>query len=201
MDDITSFLRTIIPDRPEPSAPVFVMGHSMGGAQTLMYISVGPRDVTSNIRGFLVEGPFVALHPATRPSTFTVVAGRLAGRLLPRHQMVNPVDASLISRDVAVQKDYLADDLCHDTGTLEGLAGMLDRAAALESGKVAIPNDAGEGGRTRLWVSHGTDDKVCDFNATKQLYERLDGSIDKECKWYDGWYHQRKSDLLSCELY
>lgn len=187
-------LQTLIPSRPVPSAPVFLLGHSMGGAQTLTYISQGLSNITSHIRGYLVDAPFIALHPKTRPNAFTVFAGRLAGRLLPKHQMVSQVDPTLISRDVAVQKDYMEDKLCHDTGTLEGLAGMLDRAADLESGKISIPNDVGEGGKTRLWISHGTADGVCDFNATKQLYERLDDSFgDKEFRIYDGWYHQRMS--------
>ncbi|KAF2093655.1 alpha/beta-hydrolase [Rhizodiscina lignyota] len=196
MADMTSFLSTIIPNRPVPAAPVFLYGHSMGGQETLIYAATGPAHIRQQIRGYLLEAPFVALHPKSRPNPVTVVVGRLAGKLLPHYHMYNPLDYSVISRDKEIQQAVKEDTLCHDTGTLEGLAGMLDRAADLESGKVKVGKDAGEGGKTRIWISHGTQDKVCSFEATKNLYESLDPAIeDKEFKVYDGWYHMLHRDL------
>lgn len=193
MADITSILSTVIPTRPVPSAPVFLYGHSMGGQEVLMYAATGPANMRQHIRGYLLEAPFIAIHPKSRPNAFTIMAGRLAGRILPRYHMYNPLDPKLLSRDPEVGKAVADDPLCHDTGTLEGLAAMLDRAADLENGKVKIGNDAGEGGKTRIWISHGTEDMVCDFHATKKVYESLDPSIeDKEFKVYEGWYHMRE---------
>lgn len=82
--------------------------------------------------------------------------------------------------------------MCHDTGTLEGLAGMLDRAAELDGGKFKVPTDAGEGGKTRIWISHGGEDLVCDVHGTQRFYDRMGDVEDKELKIYDGWYHQRE---------
>lgn len=162
----------------------------MGGAEVLVYIAEGPKDVTSRIRGYLMEAPFLAFHTDTKPSALTVFFGRLAGRLFPHRQMVFPLDEKLLSRDPQVQRDFVEDKLCHDTGTLEGLAGNLDRAADIDSGKIVIPEGRGEGGKTRVWLSHGTKDGVCDYQATERLYGRL-GVKDKELKVYDGWYHKR----------
>jgi acylglycerol lipase len=106
--------------------------------------------------------------------------------------MVNELDAKLLTRAPEIQKQFEEDPLCHNTGTLEGLAGMLDRATGLESGNIRVPKDAGEGGKTRILLSHGTADGVCEYSATVKLYERLDSIDDKELKLYDGWYHQRK---------
>jgi acylglycerol lipase len=185
--DITSFIRSLLPN----TAPLFLMGHSMGGAEVLCYAAQGPKDVREHIRGYLLEAPFIALHPSSRPYAVTVAAGRLLGKLMPKVQMANVIDAKLLSRDEAVQKEFVEDKLCHDTGTLEGLAGMLDRAAALESGKIKVPKDAGEGGKTRIWLSHGTEDKVCEYNATVNMFKGLDSVVeDKELKLYDGWYHK-----------
>lgn len=185
LDDITEFLRTIPSNA---SAPLFLMGHSMGGAEVLMYAAQGP-PATSGIRGFLAEAPFVALHPKSRPWKSTVVLGRLAGRLLPHFQMVNKLDLNLLSRDPDHAKRVEADELCHDTGTLEGLAGMLDRAAMLEDGRVTIKEGAGEGGKTRLWVGHGTADGICDFEATQRMFKQVEAE-DREMRAYEGWYHQ-----------
>ena len=55
-----------------------------------------------------------------------------------------------MSRDPEVCKQYDTDKLCHDTGTLEGLAGMLQRAEELEKGVVAIENEDG----LRIWVGY-----------------------------------------------
>ncbi|KAF2427352.1 alpha/beta-hydrolase [Tothia fuscella] len=186
LDDITSFIKTLLPT----SIPLFLMGHSMGGAEVLCYTAQGPKEVRECIRGYLLEAPFIALHPSSRPYGITVALGRLAGKLMPKHQLLNVIDAKLLSRDPAVQQEFIEDKLCHDTGTLEGLAGMLDRAAALESGKVKVPIDAGEGGKTRIWLSHGTEDGVCEYKATAELFKRLERVEDKELKLYNGWFHK-----------
>jgi acylglycerol lipase len=69
---------------------------------------------------------------------------------MAKRQLTNKLDPKLISRDPEVCKGFDEDPLCHDTGTLEGLAGMLDRTSSLSSGKVVIPDSAGEGGVTRI---------------------------------------------------
>jgi acylglycerol lipase len=188
LSDISSFLKTMLP----PAAPLFLMGHSMGGAEVLCWARDGTPEVRRHVRGYLAEAPFIAFHGDSKPSVVTVVAGRLAGRVLPHRQMVFKLDEKLLSRDGAVQRAFVEDALCHDTGTLEGMVGNLDRAAGLDSGKIRVPADAGEGGKTRIWLSHGTSDGVCDYRSTQKVYDRLDGGDDKALKLYDGWYHKRK---------
>ncbi|KAK5013593.1 hypothetical protein LTR60_003787, partial [Cryomyces antarcticus] len=76
--DITSFLRSVAPTPTcAPAAPLFLMGHSMGGAEVLTYAAQGAPELRARLRGVLAESPFVALHPATRPFRATVLAGRL----------------------------------------------------------------------------------------------------------------------------
>ena len=169
----------------------------MGGGETLLYMSVGPADVRKHIRGYLLESPFVDFDPKSKPSFVTVFFGRLAGKLMPHHQLTNPLDVKLITRDPVVQQQFLDDDLCHDTGTLQGLAGMLDRTADLAAGKVKIGDNAGEGGVTRVFIGHGDKDGVTSYQATKTLAERLPVK-DKEFKTYAGYYHRRK---LCCFSY
>ena len=186
LSDITTFLQTI--PSSSPPTPHFLMGHSMGGAEVLMYAATA-QPLASQIRGFLAEAPFVALHPKSRPWKSTVLLGRLAGKLLPKWQMVNKLDPNLLSRDPAHAARVEADEMCHNTGTLEGLAGMLDRAAMLEDGRAVVGEGVGEGGKTRLWVGHGTADGICDFEATKRMFGRVQAE-DRELRAYEGWYHQ-----------
>lgn len=158
----------------------------------LLYMSTGPAEIRKHIRGYLLESPFIDFDPKSKPSSITVVLGRLAGKVLPRHQLVNHLDVTLITRDPEVQKQFTEDELCHDTGTLQGLAGMLDRTANLAAGKVNIGDDAGEGGVTRVWLGHGDKDGITNYQATKTLAERLPVK-DKEFKTYAGCYHRCRS--------
>ena len=169
------------------------MGHSMGGGEVLCYAAQGPREIRQHIRGYLLESPFVDFDPQSKPSSLTVFFGRLAGRLLPHRQLVNRLDVNLISRDPEACKRFEEDELCHDTGTLEGLAGMLDRTGELAAGKIIISDDAGEGGVTRIWIAHGDQDGITAFAASKRLADALQVK-DKEFRAYEGYYHRCKSD-------
>ncbi|KAF2769932.1 alpha/beta-hydrolase [Teratosphaeria nubilosa] len=193
LQDINDFVvqaLAISDARPEErDLPVFMLGHSMGGQETLHFAATGPKETLSRVRGFMLEAPFVALHPSSRPWRITVVLGRLAQKLLPNMHMVTKLDPKSVARDPKVAEEIEADPLCHNTGTLEGLAGMLDRAATLEDGTVTVPEGQGEGGKTRLWFGMGTVDLICDYQAVKDLYERS-LVADKTFESYEGWYHK-----------
>lgn len=163
----------------------------MGGGEVLLYMSTGPADVRKHIRGYLLESPFVDFDPKSKPSVFTVFFGRLAGKLMPHHQLVSALDVKLLARDPVVQQQFQDDKLCHNTGTLQGLAGMLDRTADLAAGKIKIGDDAGEGGVTRVFIGHGDKDGITNYHATKTLADGLPVK-DKEFKTYAGWFHRCK---------
>lgn len=183
--DITSMLRTLLPS----SVPLFLMGHSMGGAEVLTWAAQGPSELRAQLSGVLAESPFVRLDPTAEPWRITVALGRLAGRLAPHAHMVQKLNASAVCRDPEVVKGYIEDPLCHDTGTLEQLAGMLDRAAALDKGAVLIGKDC-----KALWVSHGSEDHIVIHEASKRYVERCVAVQDKEYKEYPGWFHTCKLD-------
>ena len=184
--DMSSIIETQL-KKNQSKLPVFLMGHSMGGAQVLQWIARGPAELRRQMCGYLAESPFIALHKDSQPARFTVVAGRMAARLLPKKQMVQKLDPDMMSRDPEVCRQYDADELCHDTGTLEGLAGMLQRAEELERGAVTITDE----GDLQIWVGHGTGDKVCSFEATQTFMDRLRVK-GKGFKIYDGWFHKRR---------
>ena len=194
LDDITHFLQNQVLNRQdEAQLPLFMLGHSMGGQETLTYAATGPTEVLSKIRGFMAEAPWIALHPSTKPWKTTVILGRMVSKVMPHYHMVNQLDPNLICRDPDVCKGYAEDPLCHDTGTLEGLAGCLDRALVLEELKLLVPEGIGEGGKTRLWLGHGTGDGVCDFMPAKRYFESLK-IADKHMEAYEGWYHKLHSE-------
>lgn len=192
LGDITSVLKVLLPLAKEKHVPLFLMGHSMGGAEILQYAVRGPVEIRAQIRGYLAESPYLALHPSSQPSRFTVAAGRLAARIVPKRQMIQKLDSKFLSRDPIVNEEWAEDPLCHDTGTLEGLAGMLERGDELDKDLVVVKEGEGEGGTTRVFVGHGSEDRVTNFDTSKRWCERLDVK-DKEFKVYKGWYHKRRS--------
>lgn len=190
--DMAAFISSHLDDNPD-KLPVFVMGHSMGGGQVLTFAS-HPKyqeSVVRRVRGWLLESPFIGFSPEEKPSALKVMAGRLAGKLLPKQQMRHAILPENLSRDPEVVQSIKDDELMHNTGTLEGLAGLLDRTDALATGKVR-PN----GGAVKsLWLGHGTQDKTTWFEASKKYFEECCGEIpDKEFKAYEGWYHQLHAD-------
>ena len=156
----------------------------MGGGQILQYAAKGPSDIRSQIRGYLAEAPYIALHPSAQPSKLLEVAGKLAAKVVPKRQMVQKLESKWICRDENVCKDYEKDDLCHDTGTLEGLAGMLQRASELDHG-VVMPVEG------NFWIGHGNQDHITSYDSSRRLFERMgEGIKDKEYKTYEKHYHK-----------
>ncbi|KAM3070431.1 hypothetical protein ACMFMG_010256 [Clarireedia jacksonii] len=187
ISDIVSFINSNLPS----PVPVFVMGHSMGGGEALTLASDSTyADLMPSIRGWILESPFIGFPKGYEPNFLTVFFGRLAGKVLPRMHMVNRLPPENLTRDPAVIKSMNEDKLMHNTGTLEGLAGMLDRTAALNEGKAKL-ND----GVKSLWLGHGTEDKGTSFEASEKWFQEQTANVpDKEFKKYEGWYHQLHAD-------
>lgn len=136
--------------------------------------------------------------------------GRLAARLLPYFPLQRGLDPAFMCRDPEIGAAWRADPLCHDTGTLEQLDGMLRRAEALDRigkgervkgvGDVVkdingerAEADGGDGtsreGEVAFLMLHGTGDGVTSAEASQRLFERL-WNMDKTLKVYDGAYHK-----------
>lgn len=98
---------------------------------------------------------------------------------------MQPLNEYLMSRDKRVCEEWRQDPLCHDTGTLEGMADMLDRGLWLES------KQAGKSGKYKgpIWVCHGSADEVNSYEASRRFVDMLE-SDDKTFKSYEGAYHK-----------
>ncbi|KAL7930579.1 Alpha/Beta hydrolase protein [Trichoderma chlorosporum] len=184
--DIVGFIQEKLPS----DAPVFVMGHSMGGGEVLTLAGDAEhRQLVAQIRGWILEAPFVGFTKTAEPSAVKVVLGRLAGRLLPRHQLKHVVPPEHLSRDPAVVESIRNDALCHNTGTLEGLASLLDRTTLLASGGVKLGSDV-----QSILLTHGTNDLTCSYDAAVKFVSEQAAVEDKETRSYEGAYHQLHAD-------
>jgi acylglycerol lipase len=198
LSDMAAFLREKLAEAEREKLPVFVLGHSMGGGQALTFAS-SPEydDIVCRVTGWVVESPFIGFHVEETPSPVTVFMGRLAGRVLPHFHLTHKIPPSYLSRDKEVVKALEADKLLHNTGTLEGLAGVLDRTMALSSGETKLNPSV-----KRILLCHGSADRVASFDKSKDWFEkRTDMVPDKTFKTYDGAYHQLHADIIKQDYY
>ena len=187
ISDIVSVIKSRLPS----TVPLFVMGHSMGGGEALTLAS-DPQytDLMKDIRGWVLESPFIGFPQGHEPNGIVVFFGRLIGKIAPHKQRWSGLDPNDMSRDPAVVESIKADKLLHDTGTYEGLASMLDRTIALNEGKAKLNK-----GVKSLWLGHGTADKGTSYPDSKKWFERQIELEDKTFKSYEGWAHMLHADL------
>ncbi|KAM0255309.1 hypothetical protein ACHAQJ_005899 [Trichoderma viride] len=190
--DVAAFIQDKLPS----DVPVFVMGHSMGGGEVLTLAGDAQhKQLVGQIRGWILEAPFIGFSPAEVPSSLKVFVGRLVGRLLPRQQLKHVVPPEHLSRDPEVVESIRNDALCHNIGTLEGLASLLDRTAVLASGEIKLGADV-----QSLFLTHGTGDLTCSYDAAIKFLNDQTAVGDKEAKSYEGGYHQLHADLCRDEF-
>ncbi|MGZ4214901.1 MAG: alpha/beta hydrolase [Solirubrobacteraceae bacterium] len=159
---------------PHPGAPVFLLGHSMGGTIALSYALAHQE----RLAGLVLSGPLAALETVPAPMRMTA---RTLSVLAPRTPLI-AIDSSLVSRDPAVVSDYRSDPLVHH-GKLPART-VVELAGAIEAfpgavGAITVPT----------LIMYGTDDGLCPPQGSVMLSERI-GSPDKTLKAYQGLYHE-----------
>lgn len=190
--DIAAFIKAQLPSE----VPVFVFGHSMGGGEALTLASTPEYEgLVEQIRGWVLESPFIAFAPEEKPNWLTVFSGRLAGKLMPNFHLVRPIPPENITRDPEVQQSIRDDALMHNTGTLEGLASLLDRTNGLSSGKLNLSPKV-----KSLVLMHGNGDKTCSFQGSKDWFD-AQKIEDAQFKAYEGVYHQIHADPGKDQFY
>ncbi|ROT34805.1 alpha/beta hydrolase [Sodiomyces alkalinus F11] len=207
LSDIAAFIRDKLP--PSPSVtdndgivattvepPIFVMGNSMGGGEVATLASRPEyEDVVTRIRGWILEAPLIGFPPGEEPSFVKVFLGRLISRFAPKQQLVHALSAEYLSRDPQVVRSIREDPLNHETGTLEGLAGLLERTNHLASGRLKLSRNVDS-----LFVAHGTGDRTTSCDASREWFD-AQNIKDAQFKAYKGAYHQLHSDLCKDEFY
>ena len=157
-----------------PGAPLFLLGHSMGGTIALSYALAHQQ----RLAGLVLSGPLAALEAVPAPMRMTA---RTLSVLAPRTPLV-AIDSSLVSRDPAVVDAYRTDPLVHH-GKLPART-VVELADAIESfpgavGAITVPT----------LIMYGTDDGLCPPHGSVMVSERI-GSPDKTLKAYPGLYHE-----------
>lgn len=173
VEDLHVFLEHI--RERENGRPMFVLGHSMGGAVASLLVL----DRKPDLRGLVLSAP--ALEPNENVSPILIRLAGVISRFFPRAP-VTKVDVKSLSHLPAVVEAARKDPLSNErpaparTGyeMLRAMRRIRERAE-----EISLP----------LLVMHGTEDHLTNPNGSQVLFKRS-GSVDKVLKLYEGLYHE-----------
>lgn len=157
-------------------APLFLLGHSMGGLIVLTYALT----YTDLLRGVIASSP--ALKTAGVSPVLRALLPALA-RVVPHKPVETQLNAALLSRDEAVVKAYVEDPLVHRTAT-PSLGYGMQRAA-----RMAMSNAARWSPTLPLLIVQGGADRICLPQGARRFFETC-GAQDKMYREYPGYYHE-----------
>jgi len=161
-----------------PAKPVFLYGHSLGGALVLYYgLKRHPM-----IKGVICTSP--GLIPAQDPGGKILLA-RVMSALAPSFQIENGLDVSGLSHDTAVVKAYQADPLVH--GKISARLGL----DLIENGKWIIEHAAEY--PLPLLLLQGSADRLVNPAGAKQFAPKVKDNF--RFKLFDGWYHELHNEV------
>lgn len=178
VDDVSAICRWIQRDR-DP-LPLFILGHSLGGAVAIHFASVYQKA----LQGLILSAPAYLTGQAISP--LLIAVGRRLVKVFPTFRVKGTGNKNAVSRDTAAVEAYLNDPLCCHTNTLNQgneILSALEKNPSL-CGQIEIPT---------LFV-HGTDDQIIRVEGSFELLKCL-SSADKELAIRPGGYHESHNDL------
>ncbi|XP_047235981.1 monoglyceride lipase isoform X1 [Girardinichthys multiradiatus] len=164
-----------------PDLPIFIVGHSMGGAISILSACERPGDFA----GMVLIAPMVQMNPESA-TPFKIFVAKLLNHMLPSLTL-GSIESKWVSRDKKQVEAYDADELNHHGGLRVSFGMQLMGAA--ERIERAIPSISWP-----FLLLHGDADKLCDIRGSKMMYENT-ASSDKKLKIYEGGYHALHHDL------
>jgi acylglycerol lipase len=159
----------------QPGRPIFLVGHSMGGLISAMYLL----DHQAELAGAVLSGPAVKIPNDV--TLATIFVGKILSALIPKFGLL-ALDATGVSRDSSVVQAYVSDPLVHRGKMTARLAAEMLQAMQTVSGQAAritLP----------ILILQGSADRLVDPAGAQMLYGAV-SSADKEIKIYDGFYHE-----------
>lgn len=177
--DVLQHVDTVQKDYPE--LPVFLLGHSMGGAISILTAAEKP----GHFSGMVLISPLVLANPESA-TTFKVLAAKVLNLVLP-NMSLGPIDASMLSRNKTEVDLYNTDPLICRAGLkvcfgiqLLNAVSRVERALS----KLTLP----------FLLLQGSADRLCDSKGAYLLMESAK-SQDKTLKIYEGAYHVLHKEL------
>ncbi|ABX15931.1 alpha/beta hydrolase [Burkholderia multivorans] len=174
----------LVAEAARASTPLFLMGHSMGGAIAALYAIERAPARGRTLAGLVLSSP--ALAPGRDVPRWMLALSRVISRVWPTFPAIR-IDAALLSRDANVVVANRADPLVHH-GPVPARTGaeILDAMARIERGRDTL--------RVPVLVYHGTADKLTEPDGSRAFGARV-GSADRTLTLYEGGFHETMNDI------
>ena len=135
---------------------LFIIGHSMGGLVALRYLT----KLREGITGAVISAPLIAI--AAKVPAHKLLIAKVSATLFPRLRMKNEINPAVLSRDGEIGRAYAADPL---VGKMVSTRWFTEAINAMDELKHAALQISAP-----LLVMHGTEDKLANVEATKNLF-------------------------------
>lgn len=155
--------------------PLFLMGHSMGGAVAALYVL----EHRPALDGLILSSPAIRPHGDLSPLLRRVA--QPLSRVAP-HLPTPPLDVEALSRDPAVVQAFRDDPLCYKGPVKARLGAEIMHAGQRIRSRMDLLE-------VPLLILQGTADALVDADATTALYHCA-RSEDKTLRRYEGFYHE-----------
>jgi alpha-beta hydrolase superfamily lysophospholipase len=174
--------------REAPGTPVFLYGHSLGGAIVLEYGLRRP----GGLAGVVASAP--ALEPKGVRSPALEALARLLSRAWPTFSLAVPLEEAALSRVPAAIEANRRDGLNHRRLTSRAVVETLAAMAWIKSNAPAW--------QLPLLVIHGTGDRLMDPDGSRAFVAATHRGLgtDVELRLYDGVYHEPHNDLEAARV-
>ncbi|SDG64312.1 alpha/beta hydrolase [Paraburkholderia phenazinium] len=168
----------------DDGAPLFLMGHSMGGAIAALYAIERLPSSGHRLAGLILSSP--ALAPGRDVPRWMLTMSQIISRIWPGFPAMK-IDAALLSRNPAIVEANRNDPLVHH-GSVPARTGaeILLAMARIERGRAGL--------RVPLLVYHGTADKLTEPDGSRAFGQHA-GSPDKTLTMHEASYHETINDL------
>ncbi|KAJ9066241.1 hypothetical protein DSO57_1011569 [Entomophthora muscae] len=179
----------------DPEVPLFLMGHSFGGACCLNYLAMGDRKAL--IHGTIALSPCLQVSDESRPFFPIQMLLDQMSSIFPTLKFPVHLDAKYLSRKIEEVRNYVADPNIFARSSLIQLRDVLYEGGAFMKSRYAKVQVS------RLLIVHGTEDKISCPKASATTYQKLkeNGKIPYlEFKPYDGGYHELLNDVCRDEV-
>jgi alpha-beta hydrolase superfamily lysophospholipase len=161
--------------------PLFLLGHSQGALIVLALALADPE----GLDGLVLISPFLAVHPASRPSAAVRAMAGILLRIAPRRPLPTRIDVDLLARDPEVGRAYARDPLVSHAAS----AGWL---RAIQKAQKDVRTGAGRLRVPALVMAAG-DDRLVDPEAARAFAEAAPRDL-VDFVWWDGHRHEVLND-------